>query len=185
MPRRRGLATVLNIDEMGATAKFQVQSFRVTQDCVRKCVGPRDLGEVDWVPASGRLGESPVWPPWVSEACVGGDATERARGGGRGASGSGFVQFVLSGDGDSQGPSPLLSGQISSFSPRLVALPSSPSSPVQLLLLGSSFGRNCLGKVAPRDTGRDCENLTYDEFCRLRSRRGYARGDSEAALKTR
>ena len=185
MPRRRGLATVLNIDEMGATAKFQVQSFRVTQDCVRKRVGPRDLGEVDWVPASGRLGESPVWPPWVSEACVGGDATERARGGGRGASGSGFVQFVLSGDGDSQGFSPALSGQISPFSPPLVALPSSPSSSAQLPTLGSSFSRNCLGMVAPRDTGRNRENLTYDESRLLRSRRGYARRDPEAALRTR
>ena len=50
--------------------------------CVRKRMDPKDLGGVNWNPASERLDESAVWPSPVSGTRVGGDATQWARGNG-------------------------------------------------------------------------------------------------------
>ena len=52
-PRCRRPATVLDIDEMRASVKFQGLTFRVERYCVRKSLGPKDLSDMDWNPASG------------------------------------------------------------------------------------------------------------------------------------
>ena len=42
-PRRRGPATILDIDESGAVLKFQPQTFEVARYCVRRKLEERDL----------------------------------------------------------------------------------------------------------------------------------------------
>ena len=123
-------------------------------------MGPKDLGGVDWNPAPGRLDESPVALPLVFGTCG-------ARGGGLGVSGSGPVDPVVNGDGAPQGPSPASAVQTPPSAPRIVPVPSSPSLSGQLPASGSSFVKNCAGRVAAADTHRNYENLTYDELHRL------------------
>ena len=123
-PRCRGQATVPDTDEMGVTAKFRGQTFRVARFCLRATAGVKDLGEVDWNPASGRLDESPVLPPLAQDICGRGDAIEEVWGGGRSAAGSGSVGDVVRGNRARRGPSPLSSVQVSPSSPWLVPVPS-------------------------------------------------------------
>ena len=80
MRRRRGLAVVLVLRQ---TTKFQVQTSRVAKCCVRERMGPKDLGEGDWNPASERLNEPEVLPSSTSGESVGVDTTEWARRNGR------------------------------------------------------------------------------------------------------
>ena len=63
--------------------------------------------------------------------------------------------------------------------------PSSPFLSVRLLLLGLIPDKNCVAKVAPKDTKKIYENLEYDELRPLCSQRGYVRKDSKAAVETR
>ena len=51
-PRRRGPTKFLDIDEAGATVKFQGQRFKLAHTCVRKKTGRYDVSEVEWDPAN-------------------------------------------------------------------------------------------------------------------------------------
>ena len=46
----RGPAKILDIDETGATVKFQSQTFIVARHCVRKKVEEKDVGVRNWIP---------------------------------------------------------------------------------------------------------------------------------------
>ena len=49
-PKCKGPARILDIDEMGTTAKYQNQSFKVARYCVPKSVDEEKLGGVDGTP---------------------------------------------------------------------------------------------------------------------------------------
>ena len=49
-------------DGAGAAEKSQSQTFEVVRRCVRERVDPKDVGSVDWYPASGLDMEAHVWP---------------------------------------------------------------------------------------------------------------------------
>ena len=46
-------AKILDIDDTGATVKFQSQTFKVTRYCLRKKLDEKDVGEVEGNPATG------------------------------------------------------------------------------------------------------------------------------------
>ena len=52
-PRWHGPAKILASGNAGVTSKFQGQTFKVAQYCVRKKPDAQDAGEGDWNPASG------------------------------------------------------------------------------------------------------------------------------------
>ena len=51
-PRRRGPAVVSGIAEAAAAVKFQGLTFTVARYCKRQRVDPKDVGDVEWHPAS-------------------------------------------------------------------------------------------------------------------------------------
>ena len=55
MPRRRGPASILVIDETGATAKFQPETLKVACFCVSKKVEAADVGDAEVDPMKERL----------------------------------------------------------------------------------------------------------------------------------
>ena len=64
-PRRRGPSEILDIDETGATVKFQSQTYKVARKCVRKKAGAQDVGEADWNPSPGNS-DAPAGIPSVA-----------------------------------------------------------------------------------------------------------------------
>ena len=50
MPRRRGAALILDIDETGVTAKFQSQTSKVARFCVRNGTDAKDAEDAYWDP---------------------------------------------------------------------------------------------------------------------------------------
>ena len=93
-PRRRGSAKILKIDDAGATAKFQSQTFEVAQYCVRKKVDMQDVGEVGWEAASGGSGslgknrEDGRFSERVGDPNAGGTTSQCGQSDVRGVSGS-------------------------------------------------------------------------------------------------
>ena len=69
----RSPAFLLDIDEAGFAAKFQRQTFEVARYCGRKQVGPQDVGDVEWNPASGGSDGMDVWPSPLPGRDSGGD----------------------------------------------------------------------------------------------------------------
>ena len=55
-PRRRGPDTSLDADDAKVTGEFHGQAPPTARYCVRRKVDAEGVGEVDWAPASERLG---------------------------------------------------------------------------------------------------------------------------------
>ena len=54
-PRRTGPASIADIDETGATAKFQAQTFKVERSCARKKVEAKEVEDSELDPMKVRL----------------------------------------------------------------------------------------------------------------------------------
>ena len=54
-PRRRGPAKILNIDDAGATVKFQLRTFKVARYCLRRQVEERDAEDEELDPFHARM----------------------------------------------------------------------------------------------------------------------------------
>ena len=69
-------AVAPEIDGAVPAAKVREHMVGVAQYCARKRVGPRDVGEMDWAPASDRPDETEVWPWSVLGKRQGGDTAQ-------------------------------------------------------------------------------------------------------------
>ena len=73
-PRRRGPATILDIDESGVALKFQSQTFKVARYCVRRKLDEKDLPQgsaagdsqlnIDWEMSKPLVRPSQDGEPW-------------------------------------------------------------------------------------------------------------------------
>ena len=70
-PRRRGPAAILEIDETGATDKFQTKTFDMAPRCVRRQVDPKGVSDVSWNPASENAGALDGMPSVSSGKTIG------------------------------------------------------------------------------------------------------------------
>ena len=75
-PRRRGPAKILDIDETGATAKFQSQTFKVARYFARTKVGERDVEDADRDPSHARMRAAAAVPRGQSTQRDMGDVTD-------------------------------------------------------------------------------------------------------------
>ena len=80
-PQWRGPAKILNVVDAGVAAKSQRLSGN-TRYCVRKKADVRDVGEVDWSPASSRSDTVDSMLPVALGSTKGGDRLFSQRGGG-------------------------------------------------------------------------------------------------------
>ena len=76
-----------DIDEVGVTANFGGEAFKVAPYCTRNRAGPKDVGQVAWDPASGRSDEMEAWPSLLSGRKMGGGKARSGPEAGVGASG--------------------------------------------------------------------------------------------------
>ena len=176
-PRRRGPAKILDIDGTEVTAKFQSQTFKVARYCVRAKVEGADADDEESDPLHVRMGAVGSVPS--------GQHAQRDMG---------DVMHV----GDVQGNWTSTTGSpksedryhpVGSPAPECPAsserLPSPPRPPASHPEWESSLEKMCEPCQAPVVDWAHFDHLTWGRHHEQCSQRGYRRGESKEALKTR
>ena len=179
-------AAIREIDDTGVAAKFQGQTLRVSRCCGCRQVEPKDVGDVNWNPASGGM-DGPRGLPSSASGRRDGDGLfpEEGRGEASGTRIGPPNPETGGGAGlESSSPSPGWIPAPSPF-PLSIRAASSPSLSAQSPPAAPSFDRECTQSQAPAATRSDYNPLTYNELHHVCLRRGHAREDSKALPGTR
>ena len=164
-PRRRGPAQVLDIDETGATVKFQPQTF-----CVQEKVEGKDVDVEESDPLHARM--------WAVGSAPSEQLMQRDMGGGMdagGGEGNRTSGSSAPGSGDGYHPATIPAPNSPTLSEKL---PPSPRSPVRHPEWKSSFDKESEPRQAPGVDWARYDQLAWDQ-------RALRWKESEGVLKTR
>ena len=176
-PRRRSLAKISDVDDAGATVKFQSQTFKGARYCARRKVEAQDVETAEGDPASAKSGTRDGVPgiePRTEQKCA---------------------ESALEGIGGNKVTSRGALGGNASGSPRKVTVPVSPSmkvrapvSPslsIRLPQQGPPLCRSYDPFQASKVDRARYDGLSSDQVRESRKRRGCGEDDSEEVWKTR